>query len=59
MKTQLLITGGDYSCKVVALYVVLLLELACGAAWPLYDLKGRSDLIGSHKNEVLVYVALG
>ena len=59
MKTQLLINGGDYICKVITLYVLIMVELIGGAVFPLYDLKSRDHLLPGHKNDILLYVLLG
>ncbi len=59
MKTQLLINGPDYLCKVTTLYIVILVELVGAAVFPLYDMKGRDGLIGPHKKDILLYVMLG
>lgn len=59
MKTQLLINGGDYICKVITLYVLIMVELIGGAVFPLYDLKNRDHLLPGHKSDILLYVLLG
>ena len=59
MKTQLLINGPDYICKIITLYVLILIELVGGALFPLFDLKSRHYLQGGHKNDILLYVMLG
>ena len=59
MKTQLLINGPDYICKVITLYILILIELIGGAVFPLYDIKDRPHLLGGHKNDIFLYVMLG